>query len=224
MPKRSAAAPALALLALLAACQSTGGDAVAITATDTTCVVAKTDLAAGKTTFAVTNGGKKVTEVYVYGPEDRVVTERENIGPGTKATFSADLAAGTYEVACKPGQTGNGIRQAIKVTGAGGAAAKPADKEFQIVARDYAFTGLEKVAIAKGETVEFELVNRGNDQHELEVFPPSGDKSLGEVGPTNPGRTGKVTLTFDEPGTYRVVCGVDDHEHKGMVGTFTVTG
>ena len=34
--------------------------------------------------------------------------------------MDVDLAAGTYEVACKPGQTGDGIRQKITVTGASG--------------------------------------------------------------------------------------------------------
>lgn len=110
-----------AALGLAAACSSTdSGDAVAITASDTACQVAKTSFDAGKQSFEVRNDGSKVTEVYVYAPGDRVVTEKEDIGPGTSATFSADLSAGTYEIACKPGQTGSGIRQTITVTGSGG--------------------------------------------------------------------------------------------------------
>ncbi len=111
------------------ACSSAGGGPpVSITATDTQCVVSRTQLEAGKRSFKVTNNGGKVTEVYVYGAGDRVVTERENIGPGTSATFSADLAEGSYQIACKPGQTGDGIRQTITVSGAGGAAAASADR------------------------------------------------------------------------------------------------
>lgn len=105
-----------ALLAL-AGCSSGSGKSIAITATDSTCEVAQTELPAGKTTFRVKNDGKDVTEVYVYAPGDKVVTEKENIGPGTSASFSVDLAAGRYEIACKPGQQGNGIRQPITVTG-----------------------------------------------------------------------------------------------------------
>jgi iron uptake system component EfeO len=103
--------------AALAACSGdTSGATVKVTASDDACELDSTDLVAGRTTFRVTNAGSKVTEVYVYGPGDRIVTERENIGPGTSADFSVDLAAGSYEVACKPGQTGDGIRQAITVS------------------------------------------------------------------------------------------------------------
>jgi iron uptake system component EfeO len=112
--------PALSLFALVgllaAGCSDDGGEVVEIAASDDACVPAETELAAGKTTFRVRNEGDQVTEVYVYADGDRVVTERENIGPGTSADFSVDLAAGTYELACKPGQTGDGIRQEITVT------------------------------------------------------------------------------------------------------------
>ncbi|PWJ53471.1 iron uptake system component EfeO [Quadrisphaera granulorum] len=96
---------------------SGGADAsVAINATDTACEVAKTDLPGGVTTFSITNGGSQVTEVYVYDG-DRIVTEKENIGPGTSYDLTVDLTEGKYEVACKPGMVGDGIRQAIAVTG-----------------------------------------------------------------------------------------------------------
>ena len=102
----------------LAACSSddAGGEAIAVTSGATDCRVAQTTLAAGKHRFQVENTGNQATEVYIYAPGDKVVAEKENVGPGTKATFSATLAAGTYEIACKPGQTGAGIRQAITVT------------------------------------------------------------------------------------------------------------
>lgn len=208
----------------LGACSDTAGaDATAITATDDACEVAKTDLTAGKNTFEVSNKGGKVTEVYVYGDEDRVVTERENIGPGTKATFSADLAAGSYEIACKPGQTGDGFRQTITVTGKGGEAAPTKyDREIEIGAEDYTFTGLDRVTISKGETIEFKMTNNGKEQHEFEVFKPDGEV-LGEIGPTATGQAGEVILAFEETGTYKVVCGIEDHEERGMVGTFTVS-
>ena len=109
---------ALVALVTLAACSSSdsGGSAIAVTATDTECQVAATELKAGSHTFEVDNKGRVVTEVYVYGPGDKVVTEKEDIGPGTRARFKATLTPGRYEVACKPGQSGNGIRQPITVT------------------------------------------------------------------------------------------------------------
>ena len=222
--RRLLTSTALAGAIALGACsKSASGDVTAITATDDACEVARTDLTAGTNSFEVANEGDKVTEVYVYGERDRIVTERENIGPGTKATFSADLAAGTYEIACKPGQTGDGIRQTITVTGEGGEAAPTRyDREIEIGAEDYSFTGLDGVTLAKGETIEFKMANNGKEQHEFEVFKPDGDV-LGEIGPTAAGQTGEVILAFQEAGTYKVVCGIDDHEERGMVGTLTVT-
>ncbi|WP_406264259.1 EfeM/EfeO family lipoprotein [Actinacidiphila glaucinigra] len=96
-------------------------DAITVTATDSACEVSKTTFPAGHVRLAVENKGSKVTEVYVYTPSDQIVTERENIGPGTKATITAEIKAGTYQIACKPGMKGDGIRQKITVTGKGAA-------------------------------------------------------------------------------------------------------
>ncbi|MFI5529518.1 iron uptake system protein EfeO [Kitasatospora sp. NPDC051853] len=90
---------------------------VQVNATDSACELSKTTFAAGPVNFSVTNKGSKTTEVYVYAADDKIVTERENIGPGTKATITAEIKAGEYEVACKPGMVGDGIRQKITVTG-----------------------------------------------------------------------------------------------------------
>ncbi|MFE1955437.1 iron uptake system protein EfeO [Streptomyces sp. NPDC059524] len=100
-----------------------GSDAVKVTATDDSCKVSATSFPAGHVKLAVENKGSKVTEVYVLFPDDRIVTERENIAPGTKANITAEIKAGDYEIACKPGMTGKGIRQKVKATG-GKAAAK----------------------------------------------------------------------------------------------------
>ncbi|MFI0778956.1 iron uptake system protein EfeO [Streptomyces sp. NPDC021212] len=99
-----------------------GSDAVQVTASDSACKVSKTSFPAGHVKLAVENKGSKVTEVYVYAPGDRIVTERENIGPGTKAVINAEVKTGSYEIACKPGMKGHGIRQKVSATGKGAAA------------------------------------------------------------------------------------------------------
>ena len=78
--------------------------------------------------LAVKNNGNKVTEVYIYEGK-RIVTEKENIGPGTSYKLTSSLKAGSYQVACKPGMTGDGIRTTIKVTGTGGTSVNPQAKE-----------------------------------------------------------------------------------------------
>ncbi|MFI7019334.1 iron uptake system protein EfeO [Streptomyces sp. NPDC050164] len=94
-----------------------GDHAVHVTATDDKCEVSRKEFPAGHVELAVENKGSKVTEVYVLFPDDRVVTERENIGPGTKQRVTAEVKAGDYQIACKPGMKGDGIRQTVKATG-----------------------------------------------------------------------------------------------------------
>jgi iron uptake system component EfeO len=90
---------------------------ISVAASDTECKVAAAELPAGTSTFTITNGGTKVTEFYVYAPGDRVMAEVENIVPGLTREVIAELPAGTYETACKPGMVGKGLRNALKVTG-----------------------------------------------------------------------------------------------------------
>ncbi|MEC4018832.1 cupredoxin domain-containing protein [Streptomyces sp. H27-D2] len=229
-----AGAAALAL-PLLAAC---GGDTdakdgaakIAITATDTTCDVAKADLPAGKATFAVTNKGDQTTEVYVYGEHDgaytKVVGEVENIGPSTSRDLQVDLSGGTYEIACKPGQRGDGIRS--KLTVAGGTKSDEDkkdeaayDREVEVEASDFALEGLKGFTAKAGEKIEFKLENKGKTEHELEVFGPDGTE-VGEVAPVKPDATGEAVLTLAKPGTYTFKCGIGGHADQGMKGTFTV--
>lgn len=96
-----------------------GANSVRVTATDDTCEVSEKKLSAGHVELAIENKGSKVTEVYLLFPDDRIVSERENIGPGTKQKLTAEVKAGAYEIACKPGMKGDGIRQKVTVTGGG---------------------------------------------------------------------------------------------------------
>ncbi|MFD0314560.1 iron uptake system protein EfeO [Streptomyces flavalbus] len=117
-----ATAATAAVLAALSGCTeksgaSDGEHVINVTATDDACEVSKKSVPAGHVELAIENKGSKVTEVYLLFPDDRVVTERENIGPGTKQRVTAEVKAGDYRIACKPGMKGKGIRQDIKATG-----------------------------------------------------------------------------------------------------------
>ncbi|MCW5249154.1 MULTISPECIES: iron uptake system protein EfeO [unclassified Streptomyces] len=128
---RLSVATAVATAAALAAvtgCTAKGGsgdgdNVIAVTSTDDKCEVSRKEFPAGHVELAIENKGSKVTEVYLLFPDDRVVTERENIGPGTKQRVTAEVKAGDYRIACKPGMKGKGIRQDVRATG-GGTAAK----------------------------------------------------------------------------------------------------
>lgn len=193
--------------------------AVTVAASDDTCELDRTDLQAGDVTFAVTNKGSSVTEVYVYGEDDgeftRVVSEVENIGPGTSQDLRATLAAGTYEVACKPGQTGDGIRTTVTVTGKGAGAASSEsddgyDREIELTTDGTALTGLDGGA-TRGEAIEFKLTNDASAPRTLELKDPTGAVA-GEV-EVEPGATGEIVVDLDTAGTWEVIIegeGVED--------------
>ncbi|MFF1868415.1 cupredoxin domain-containing protein [Kitasatospora herbaricolor] len=127
---------------VLAGCSSSGSGSpgsgtLRVDASDTACQVSANTLPAGPVSITVSNTGSKVTEVYVYAPGDRIVTERENIGPGTRATVTTELKPGSYEIACKPGMTGDGIRQKITVTGGDASATAAADPRLDAAVAAY---------------------------------------------------------------------------------------
>lgn len=93
-------------------------DDITVTASDDTCDVSADSGTTGNSTFQVTNNGTKVTEFYVFAEGDRAMGEVENIGPGLTRQLIVSLPdAGTYQLACKPGMVGDGIRQEFTVTG-----------------------------------------------------------------------------------------------------------
>ncbi|WP_328482297.1 EfeM/EfeO family lipoprotein [Streptomyces sp. NBC_00377] len=116
-----------------------GGDRVInVTATDAKCETSKKEISAGHLELAIENKGSKVTEVYILFPDDRIVSERENIGPGTKQRVTAEVKAGDYRIACKPGMKGTGIRQDLKVTGGSVAKRDPRLDKAVAAYREYA--------------------------------------------------------------------------------------
>jgi iron uptake system component EfeO len=138
-PTRSAKAAVLLCAALagplvLSACtdktEASEGD-IAVTSTDDSCDLATADAETGNVSFNVTNNGDKITEFYVYGNNNRVLGEVENIGPGLTGKLTVEIVEpGTYQTACKPGMVGTGIRQDLTVTGETKEKAKaPADVE-----------------------------------------------------------------------------------------------
>jgi iron uptake system component EfeO len=175
------AAGALALAALTACGGDSGGGTastaggaatgkIAVSATDTTCDVATTELPAGTATFAVTNNGTKVTEFYVYAAGDRVMGEVENIVPGLTRDLIVELPAGVYETACKPGMVGKGIRGPLKVTGE----AKPltSDAKLAEATESYQRYVRSQTAALVEKTQEFvDAVKAGKIEEAKRLYP-----------------------------------------------------
>ena len=209
---------AVAVIPALAACSkkgSTTATKVAITSTDSTCDVGRTALAGGSTTFAITNKGSKTTEVYVYGLESggstKIVGEVEDIGPGTSRDLKVDLGAGSYEVVCKPGQKGDGIRTKVTVTGAvaasqptgaTGATGATFDRKIELATDGAAITGLSGGAKV-GEKIEFKLTNNAKAPRALEVKDPSGAVA-GVSQPIATGATGEFVVELAKAGSWKI--------------------
>jgi iron uptake system component EfeO len=104
---------------------------ITVTTSDSTCAVSVARVPSGRHTFDVNNASSQVSEVYVYAAGDRIMGEVENVGPSTHRPLIVDLPAGSYQVACKPGMVGLGIRTPLTVTGVKG---PPQSLDQQLVA------------------------------------------------------------------------------------------
>ena len=102
------------------AAASTNPRALTVQSTDAECKLSAPGAPSGTLTFAVTNGGSKVTEFYLYAEDGRrIVGEVENIGPGITRELVMKVEPGNYITACKPGMAGEGIRAPFAVSDSG---------------------------------------------------------------------------------------------------------
>jgi uncharacterized cupredoxin-like copper-binding protein len=223
---------ALVLSGTLASCgndDTKAGAAVhEVKAGDDSCHVDDTSLAAGRHVFTIENVGSDVTEVYVYGKDgedfSRTMGERENIGPGTVQTLEVDLAAGDYQVACKPGMSGAGVRTAVSVAGSGGsteAVEESYDRELQFQVRaDGTVKQPALLAAAAGEKIEFKLENESKAEHYLELLGPDGSE-LGET-EAHGGQDAEFVAEATDAGDYRIKIFAEGQEDLATTVTLRV--
>lgn len=171
-----AAASLVAALTAVTGCaekSGAGGDgAIKVAASDTACDVSKTEFPAGKVRIDVENKGAKVTELYVLFPDDRIVTERENIGPGTKASITAEIKAGDYEIVCKPGMKGDGLRTQVKATGQGAVEKRSPEADAAVAAyRQYVVAQSEET-LPKAQAFA-DAVKAGDVEAAKKAYAPS---------------------------------------------------
>ena len=176
---------------------------VAVTATDTTCTLANTTLAAGVNKFTITNSGSKITEFYVF-QGDKALGEVENISPGTSRDVSIELAAGSYQGVCKPGLVGDGIKQAFTVTGT--ATALSEDEKLATAVTNYKAYALSQVDLLIPKTKEFTDAIRAGDVAKAKALYPVARtyyeaiepvaESFGDLDPAIDARDGDL-----DPGT-----------------------
>ncbi|GAA0316538.1 EfeM/EfeO family lipoprotein [Actinoallomurus spadix] len=173
----AAAGAALLSLSALSACGKDddasakgGSGAIEVTATDSSCEVGAKTAPAGAVTFKVTNKGSQVNELEILAPDGKVVTERENIGPGTGAEVTVQLSAGTYKVMCSAGMTGKGPSQALTVTGQG----KAVDPRLDEAVAAYRTYVAQQVDDTLAKATEFAAaVKAGDTAKAKDLYAPS---------------------------------------------------
>ncbi|WP_261570368.1 iron uptake system protein EfeO [Frankia gtarii] len=175
------ASPVVVAAALLADCSSDnnaapgpsgpGGGPVTVNASDRSCRVARSTLPAGRHTFEITSTTSQVTEVYVYAAGDRIMGEVENVGPSTKRNLIVDLPAGDYQVTCKPGMVGNGIRTALTVTGQA-VPAQTLDENLRTVVTSYrTYVQTETRALVDTTAAFVAAINSGDAAKARQAYP-----------------------------------------------------
>lgn len=105
-------AGALSAVLVLTACGSSsssgssgaGVATLAVSLTDAGCDPAALQIAAGPTTFVVTNQGADAVTEFEIVKDGTIVGEVENVAAGLERSFSLNVDAGTYETRC-PGGT-----------------------------------------------------------------------------------------------------------------------
>ncbi|UVY84763.1 cupredoxin domain-containing protein [Brachybacterium sp. NBEC-018] len=121
LPSRRLLLGSLPLLGLaLAACTdnpgvasssaSDGGGAtgaVTVTLTDDACELSTASVPSGQVTFTITNSGTVPNEFEILAEDKlRIISEKENIGPGSSVELTTSLAEGSYFTASKPNMVG----------------------------------------------------------------------------------------------------------------------
>lgn len=94
-----------------------------------------------------------------------------------------------------------------------------AGERIDVVGTEYAFDPQSVVVEGTGEPLEVILDNQGSLPHNLAVF--DGGSQVGATATIQGGESDPATLEL-EPGAYRMVCTVGNHEELGMVGDLEV--
>jgi len=88
--------------------------------------------------------------------------------------------------------------------------------KITVVAREFSFT-FSKSSVKVGSTVVFNVVNKGQVEHNL-VFTTLG-KSTKLL---QPGQKTTLKVTFKKKGRFAYICSVPRHAQQGMGGSFLV--
>ncbi|WP_061963970.1 iron uptake system protein EfeO [Demequina aurantiaca] len=171
--------PALALGTLaLSGCvsndTSSADGTIDVSSTSDGCELTTNTAPSGSMVFKVTNDGDDVTEFYLLADDGlRIITEVENIGPGLSRELVAQVPAGDYITACKPGMVGDGIQAAFTVTDSGEEVGPTGEigEQLQAASDQYLLYVRDQVATLVTKTDAFaDAYLAGDDQAAADMY------------------------------------------------------
>jgi plastocyanin len=99
------------------------------------------------------------------------------------------------------------------------AAAAPAPARLQVSADEFSLA-LSRTSLKSGTAI-VELVNYGEDDHDLAVRRVALGAKTYRIGVVHPGKTGELEAQL-RPGSYRLWCTLAGHRARGMAATLRV--
>jgi hypothetical protein len=100
-----------------------------------------------------------------------------------------------------------------------GSSGPPPPARVQVIAKEYSLT-LSRPEVPAGEVI-VELLNRGEDAHNLHLLEPVEGSEAGSLPNTEPGALHDLKLTL-RAGSFTLFCSMPGHEAKGMKATLIV--
>lgn len=153
-----------------------GGEGpLTVAVTDTECAVSAAETPSGAVTFSIENSGTVANEFEILAEDQlQIISEKENIGPGTTIELTTDLPEGTYYTACKPNMVGDFVGLA-ELTVTKGETVEVSDdvKELQADAvTKYTAYVKDQTGALLEDTEEFaEAYTSGDREKARELFP-----------------------------------------------------
>ncbi|MFI5004493.1 MAG: hypothetical protein ACHQE6_05715, partial [Solirubrobacterales bacterium] len=115
------------------------------------------------------------------------------------------------------GSTGSG--EPTGESPAPGSSGPPPPARVQVIAKEYSLT-LSRPEVPAGEVI-VELLNRGEDAHNLHLLQSLEGSEAGSLPSTEPGALHDLKVAL-RAGSYTLFCAMPDHEAKGMKATLIV--
>jgi len=149
----------------------------------------------------------------IGGPSDR------RILADSSAAVSREVVAMKWIAILLPGLAMLGL---VGLSACAGQRPAEGNNQVEIVATEMRFSP-NRIDAQVGKPVLITIVNKGSERHDLAFPAIEMPKLEGVETLTMPGQSTRLTMTFDQPGTYPFLCTIPRHAASGMTGAVFVS-